>query len=48
MMGYRSIEYKPTADKYGRENVKFYLNTGKGPEPFCGNVHPINLAKTPL
>eukprot|EP00095_Tigriopus_kingsejongensis_P002314 maker-scaffold347_size200506-snap-gene-0.21 protein:Tk02314 transcript:maker-scaffold347_size200506-snap-gene-0.21-mRNA-1 annotation:"pancreatic triacylglycerol lipase-like" len=34
-MGYRSIEYKRMIQKYNRRNVKFYLNTAKGPKAFC-------------
>ena len=34
-MGYNSYAYKARADEFDRKNVKFYLNTGAGPEHFC-------------
>ena len=34
-MGYNSYAYRARAGELNRKNVKFYLNTGAGPEHFC-------------
>ena len=34
-MGYESASEKGWVDESGRKNIKFYLNTGAGPDRFC-------------
>ena len=38
-MGYESVSHKDWVEESGRENVRFYLNTGAGPERFCREFH---------
>ncbi|XP_059098769.1 pancreatic triacylglycerol lipase-like isoform X2 [Tigriopus californicus] len=42
-MGYRAIEYKHIVQAYERRNVKFYLETNKGPESFCQYHYLLEL-----
>ena len=35
LLGYRANEYQPVAVKYGRVNVKFYLDTSSNSSSFC-------------
>ena len=38
-MGYESASHKDWVDESGRKNVRFYLNTGAGPDHFCRKSH---------
>lgn len=48
-VGYRAISYKPMSRQLGRENVKFYFNTGKK-APYCQYHYllTLNLARPPV
>ena len=47
-MGYESASHKDLLGESDRKNVRFYLNTGAGPDRFCRKFNHQHLARNAM